>query len=544
MRKEDNKLPGDKSVAKVGFIVAVLATFLVSPLAIFVNASAAPAPISPATQNNSKDLALPRLLSEQDAARYREIFDLQAKDKWSAADGLIAQLTDKILLGPVQAQRYLIPGYHARYQELHDWLAAYAEAPEAEKIYNLALKEHRRGEPAPVHPVVGTGRISVAANPRHVSIEMGADDEAANENRSPPAEWLAGLAAWRTGQMEKARHAFEALAQSHRRSAWTVSAAAFWSARTELRIGHPELVNYWLGIAAKNPRTFYGLLARRTLGIDTYIDFDAPGFSELDAQIVTGIPAGRRALGLIQIGETKRAEAELRALAMRSSANLLQSVVALADRANMASLTSDIAARIDGDDPDRDRAQYPLPRWRPQGGFQVDRALLYGLMRQESRFQPIAHSRAGASGLMQLMPETARLMAVRTGVSLRSRAGKKLNEPEINLALAQAYVIELLNDNRINGNLLYFAVAYNRGPNVLPRLEEKKGAAADPLLFVESITNRETRFFIHQVLTNYWIYRLRLGQPTPDLDALAAGEWPIYTALDKSAGSKIRHAQN
>src|SRR3546814_2699478 len=54
----------------------------------------------------------------------------------------------------------------------------------------------------------------------------------------------------------------------------------------------------------------------------------------------------------------------------------------------------------------------------------------------------------------------------------------------------------------------------------------------DPLLFIESIPARETRVYVERVLTNLWIYRHRLGQPTPGLDAVAAGEWPRYTALD------------
>jgi soluble lytic murein transglycosylase-like protein len=178
-----------------------------------------------------------------------------------------------------------------------------------------------------------------------------------------------------------------------------------------------------------------------------------------------------------------------------------------------------------------------MPRWAPQTGFQVDRALLYGLMRQESKFHPVARSRAGAAGLMQLMPATARIMAQHTGLHGR------LADPAINLALGQQYILELLNDSRVNGNLLYFAVAYNRGPGTLSRAKSD-GDRTDPLLFVECISNRETRSFIHQVLTNYWMYRLRLRQPTPDLDALAAGEWPIYTALDDSAGITVRHAQN
>src|SRR3546814_11560883 len=53
---------------------------------------------------------------------------------------------------------------------------------------------------------------------------------------------------------------------------------------------------------------------------------------------------------------------------------------------------------------------------------------------------------------------------------------------------------------------------------------------SDPLLFIESIPARETRVYVERVLTNLWIYRHRLGQPTPGLDAVAAGEWPRYTA--------------
>lgn len=63
----------------------------------------------------------------------------------------------------------------------------------------------------------------------------------------------------------------------------------------------------------------------------------------------------------------------------------------------------------------------------------------------------------------------------------------------------------------------------------------------DPLLFIESLPSRETRVYVQRVMTNYWIYRARLKQPTPDLDALAAGRWPSYVALDLPEGT-IRHA--
>ena len=55
---------------------------------------------------------------------------------------------------------------------------------------------------------------------------------------------------------------------------------------------------------------------------------------------------------------------------------------------------------------------------------------------------------------------------------------------------------------------------------------------ADPLLFLESIPLRETRIYVKKVLTNLWMYRDRLGQPQPSLEALAGNAWPLYRALD------------
>ena len=62
----------------------------------------------------------------------------------------------------------------------------------------------------------------------------------------------------------------------------------------------------------------------------------------------------------------------------------------------------------------------------------------------------------------------------------------------------------------------------------------------DPLLFIESLPSLETRLFIERVLANFWIYRERLGQDTPSLDAIAAGNWPYYFSLDEK-GVRIAH---
>jgi hypothetical protein len=92
-----------------------------------------------------------------------------------------------------------------------------------------------------------------------------------------------------------------------------------------------------------------------------------------------------------------------------------------------------------------------------------------------------------------------------------------------------------MGDNVVRGNLFMLAAAYNGGPGNLNKWLRQTNYAEDPLLFIESIPARETRLFIERVLSNFWIYRLRLGQEIPSLDAVAAGHWPYYSALDGSS---------
>ncbi len=368
---------------------------------------------------------------------------------------------------------------------------------------------------------------------------------------APIANWNAGLAAWRLSRLDEARGHFQALARSPNQSPWIKSAAAFWAARVELKQRRPENYSYWLRIAAESPRTFYGLLARRLLGVDQIQNFPADPFTQFDAQLLINTEAGRRTLALIAIDERSLAALELRQLASHGSPALVQSLASLADRANLPAASLQLAATLSSNDGTRhDPALYPVPRWEPLGGFTVDRALIFALMRQESQFVPAASNRSGATGLMQLMPATARSMAKRTGTTIASGKSKaahqQLTDPEFNLMLAQEYVEELLGDDRIKGNLILFAAAYNHGPSAISRwLGARSEYRDDPLLFLESIPAQQSRVFTLRVLTNYWIYRERLDQKTPDLDALAAGHWPTYTALDgNTVVTDRRHAQN
>jgi soluble lytic murein transglycosylase-like protein len=350
----------------------------------------------------------------------------------------------------------------------------------------------------------------------------------------PEADWLAGLALWRQNERTEAAHHFEAVANAQGVSNWMMSAAAFWAARANLAAHRPEVVNHWLQQAALYPRTFYGLLARRALGLDVQFSWDDRPFTDVDSDTLMRIPGARRAMALLEIGERGVAEDELRALVPGASPGLAQSLLAFARAADMPSLTVSLGRAVSSRDGRyHDAAFYPLPAWQPTGGWTVDRALVLAFARQESGFNPRAHSPAGAIGLMQLMPATARAMG----------AVGPLTDPSVSLQVGQKFLRHLMADDTINGNLMLLAASYNCGPGAAARWMQTIQHKDDALLFMESIPVPETRVFVERVLTNFWAYRSRLGRASPSLDSLAAGGWPLYDGNGSSLPS-VRHVKD
>lgn len=349
----------------------------------------------------------------------------------------------------------------------------------------------------------------------------------------PQAHWTAGLASWRLGEKKIAADHFAKAAQLSRDDDWFHAAAAFWAGRAYLVTQQPEKVNGFLREAAKNGRTFYGLLSRRVLGEDLGLSWRLPVLDQSLVEQLMDRPRGYRAMALLQVGEERRAERELRNLALGATQEIARGVLGLAARGNMASLAVRLDAKLFPNGGGFDGAAYPIPVWTPGEGFRVDRALIYALIRQESKFNPKAKSWAGARGLMQLMPRTASFVA--QDRRLHRGQKTKLYQPEVNLNLGQKYIEMLLEDKKIAGDLFLLAAAWNGGPGNLNKWRKSTNYMNDPLFFIESIPSRETRVFIERVLSNLWIYRDRLGQEKPSLDAIATGKWPLYTPLGQAS---------
>jgi soluble lytic murein transglycosylase len=497
--------------------IVCLAWLALAAPAAATEPSAAPktAALPPPNLHLDTTTAFPLPLSAADADRYRAIFRLQQGGNWPGADALIAQLADRQLLGHVLAQRYLHPtAYRSAYPELRDWLESYADLPEAQQIYRLAGARKQKGD-AP------------AREPAAVLRRLGTPDSG-GEPATP--NWEAGLAAWRVRSMAEAARQFEIVADDETASDWARAAGAFWAARSHLKNHEPGLVSKWMRAAAGYPRTFYGQLARRALGMNSGLAWSKPGMDDGAMRALAQTPGGLRAFALLQVGKTDLAEDELHLLLKSENrAELAPAVMMIAHQAGLPSLSIRVAVHFQtASNPLRDAALYPVPSWRPDGGFTLDPALLFALMRQESGFNPRAQSAAGASGLMQLMPATAKIVA--TDLQLIDTDKLALFDPVLNLTLAQRYVSKLLKDPNVKGDIIMLAIAYNAGPGNLAKYRANGNYEQDPLLFMESIPGAETRQFIERVLTNYWLYQDCLGQKIPTLDALASGGWPIYKA--------------
>ncbi|WP_288759159.1 lytic transglycosylase domain-containing protein, partial [uncultured Brevundimonas sp.] len=222
------------------------------------------------------------------------------------------------------------------------------------------------------------------------------------------------------------------------------------------------------------------------------------------------------------IGRRGEADSELRAGVRTAPADAARMWNALARIMSPGAAANAEAARIDA-------LRYPAPVLEPEGGFTIEKALVYALARKETDFNPDARSGAGAYGLMQVMPTTAAEM---TGDRTFVSDPTKLLQPAVNMRLGQAYVNRMLQLPAFHGDLLRAVASYNAGPGPMLGAIRKLGGDADPLLLIETIDVPQAREYVEKVVAAYWVYQRMFGGPLKTLEAVASGAPLIPVALD------------
>ena len=337
------------------------------------------------------------------------------------------------------------------------------------------------------------------------------------------AAWVSGLASWRLGDCNSAGASFQqvaALAQQRELR----SAGYYWAARAQQACRRPWAVTSLLKAAAgaaESSESFYGLLARETLGMSTQIPPDR--FIGSDPP-VEQLPNVRRAIELARIGEPALAEEMLRHQAKIGAPSEHHALIQVAKRLDLPAAQLWLAnngqwgARSDAAD------RYPNPRWNPLNGWRVDPALAFGHIVQESAFRRTAVSTAGAVGLMQVLPNTAQLVSRNRGVPYTRAA---LTDPTYNLEYGQAFIEMMRREPGTGGQLPRVIASYNAGPLPVARWAAINDRG-DPLLWIESIPYWETRYYVPAVLRNMWVYQGLNREQTPTLKAMAEHRWPTF----------------
>lgn len=387
-----------------------------------------------------------------------------------------------------------------------------------------------------LHPSANKGRPDLWASQRHYlgreALQDGRMDRAyavfANHGHTSGlpfavGEWTAGWIALRfRNDARRALTHFETMyaGVSYPQS---LSRAAYWAGRAAEALGQRDTALAWYDRAAGHPETFYGQLAIEALGSTVRDRLPAPPpVTEADETRFRADTRVRAVELLIQAGRPDLARPFLRVLAEPpATPGLRARVGAFLLQRGRIDLAVAFARRAALEGTFLMEAGYPVPADVLQGvsapppsGPRPDPALLLSLIRQESNFDTDAVSRAGARGLMQLMPKTAQREAMRLGIT--SSTLRLTSDPAHNTRLGTVHYAGLL-DQFAGADVLAIA-AYNAGSSRADRWMRENG---DPrrmnrdgvVDWIERITFSETRNYVQRVLEGAQIYRLRLGHP-------------------------------
>ncbi|WP_192034728.1 transglycosylase SLT domain-containing protein [Halomonas sp. YLGW01] len=294
----------------------------------------------------------------------------------------------------------------------------------------------------------------------------------------------------------------------------------YWVGRALEQLGNPSGATQEFQAAA-GERSFFGFAAADRLEVPYALNLERVSYNAAYRERIAEWPVVQRTEALIRIGEPGLANSEWFAAARRADEAKAK---ALADyaayrgwhaRAVQTTIAAGLWDALDWRFPEAYRDDFM--HWGNRHG--TDPYLLMAIARRESAYNPTVVSPAGARGLMQLMPATAREVSRRLGLEDPGPYG--VLNPETNIQLGSRYIQDMI--ARYRGNRLAATAAYNAGPNRVDRWLEDAPREFD--LFVESIPFHETRQYVQAVMAYRVIFEsLAQGGETQEVALLTAAE--------------------
>jgi soluble lytic murein transglycosylase len=324
------------------------------------------------------------------------------------------------------------------------------------------------------------------------------------------AEWIAGWLSLRfLNDPARALGHFQAM-QPRMKTPISKSRSSYWSARALDRAGRKDEAIKWYQYAAQFPRAYYGQLAAKHLNqplarpvsiIASQTDRNKIQNSDLGRAIIlldrAGLDGARNKF-IKHFSEQIQTAGEFKALAeLMMSMKLPQEAIKVSKEAAKDNILLN-------------EESYPvLPSYYQH--ITIDRALAHAITRQESQFDQVVRSPAGALGLMQLMPATAREVAQKNGINHEQQW--LTSNPRHNIELGSLYLAELL--RRFDGAHPMAMAAYNAGPSRvngwIKEFGDPRKGEIDWVDWIELIPISETRNYVQRVTEGYMVYRDQLG---------------------------------
>ena len=372
---------------------------------------------------------------------------------------------------------------------LDGWSRLARRNPEAAVDRYQALVDARELDRAAASPYARAVALGLAWSRRSKALEYFAKVAAADFD-DVAYEWHVRAALW-AGDWARVAEAIEAMSPALRADArWR-----YWAARAQEALGNATRARE-LYAAVVPTDNWFAVLASARLGTPFAphpqpIDFDAEAVAALETA-----PAFTRARELLAVDRPSLAQAEWNAGYDPLDPAGRKAAIALADRWGWHFQSIATAARLGIFE------DYALLYPRPFDPPVADGArlsglpptLIYAVIRQESLYQPWAESGAGAIGLMQLLPSTARRTAAQLGQPRPTR--ERLTRPEANVPLGASFLAGLI--DRFDGQLVLALAGYNAGPGAAQRW--LPDAPMDTDVWVENIPYNETRSYVQRIM--------------------------------------------
>ena len=332
------------------------------------------------------------------------------------------------------------------------------------------------------------------------------------------AEWLAGWIALRNlKQNKRAREHFSKMLSSVK-SPVSLARGEYWMGRAFEDAKNKSEAVKWYRKAANRITTIYGQLAALRLPKDVLPSLPAENAPTLsDMEEIRKSELFQIAKLLQQAGQSELADVfAARLIANASTPEKTTALAyALAEDLQRPDLAVNIARRA------RSNGTYILslgyPVWDLKHDERAEQAIVLSIIRQESNFSTEAVSPAGARGLMQILPSTAKQIARR---KKKSFSPQKLNSnPDFNVEMGSTYFADML--KRFDGSYILAVAAYNAGPTNVRKWMKTLGKPdeqIDAVDWIERIPFNETRNYVQRVLENLHIYRRNLNYPDAALN--------------------------